>query len=57
MKYKLMFMLCILLFTSCVTNKQISINITNSSDVSIDTNIKGSDVEDIKPDLNISGLP
>lgn len=57
MKNKLLFILCTLLFTSCVIHKEIHITIKDSSDIEIDSAIYGSDLEDISPDLDISPFP
>jgi len=57
MKYKLLFILCTLFFTGCVIHKEIHITIKASSDIKIDSAIYGSDLEDIKPSLEIPLLP
>lgn len=57
MKSKLFFILSILLFTSCVIHKEIHITIKDSQEIKIDSAIYGSDLEDIKPSLEIPLLP
>ena len=57
MKYKLLFMLSTLLFTSCVTNKTIHVAINNSEYINIDPDITGSVLEDLAPSLEIPLLP
>jgi len=57
MKYKLLFMISTLLFTSCVINKELHITVKDSSDIEIDSAIYGSDLEDISPDFDISPFP
>jgi len=57
MKYKLLFMISTLLFTSCVINKSIHIVITNSSDVEIDAEMRGSQLEDLAASVKVPLLP
>jgi len=56
-KSKLRFIISALLFTGCVIHKEIHITIKASSDIKIDSAIYGSDLEDIKPSLEIPLLP
>ena len=57
MKCKLAFIMITLLFTSCVIHKEIHITIKDSKAIEIDSNIYGSDLEDIKPSLEIPLIP
>lgn len=54
---KLKFILCTLLFTGCVIPKEVHIVIKDSSNISIDSKITGSDLEDLKPSLEIPLIP
>jgi hypothetical protein len=57
MKSKLKFTLCVFLFTSCIIQKEIHITIKDSSDIKIDSYIKGSDLEDLSPSLKLPLIP
>ena len=57
MKKPLLFLLFTVFCSSCITNKKITIVITNSSQVSIDSKIYGSDLEDVKPNLELPLIP
>lgn len=54
---KTILVLFTLLSFGCVINKSVHIDIINSSNVEIDPKISGSDVEDIKPSLEIPLIP
>jgi hypothetical protein len=54
---KLTLILLTLLLGSCVINKSVHIDIVDSSQVEVDTDITGSDVEDINPDLEVPLFP
>lgn len=57
MKYKLLFMISTLLFTSCVIHKELHITVKDSSNVGIASAIYGSDLEDISPELEFPFIP
>jgi len=54
---KLILIILPLVFSGCVIHKEIHITIKASSDIKIDSAIYGSDLEDIKPSLEIPLLP
>jgi hypothetical protein len=54
---KLKFILCTLLFTSCVINKEVHIVIKDSSDVKVEAAMHGSQLKDLAPSLKIPLLP
>jgi len=57
MRYKLLFMISTLLFTSCVINKELHITVKDLSDVKVDAEMQGSQLEDLAPSLKIPLLP
>lgn len=56
-KLKLTLILCVFLFSSCIIQKEVHINIKDSSYISIDSAISGSDLEDLKPSLELPLIP
>lgn len=53
MKSKLKFILCTLLFSSCVINKEVHIVIKDSNGVRIKAEMHGSQLKDLAPSLEI----
>jgi len=54
---KLALVLIILLSSSCVIKKEISITVYDSDGVELDIFMQGSDLDDIKPELKVPLLP
>ena len=50
-------MISTLLFTSCVINKELHITVKDLSDVKVDAEMQGSQLEDLAPSLKIPLLP
>jgi len=54
---KLFLILIVLLSSSCVIKKEIKITVYDSDGVELDIFMQGSDLDDIKPELQIPLLP
>jgi len=54
---KLKFILLGFFFSSCVIQKEVNIIVKDSNNVEIGTKISGSDLEDLKPSLEVPLIP
>lgn len=55
--HKLKYILFAFLLTSCVIQKEVHIMVKDSSNVKIDSEISGSELEDLKPSLEVPLTP